>query len=175
MERAVTLSDGRQITLRHVLTPGDAGRIIKFHGVVYAWEHQLGAKFEGYVAATVGEFAVRYDPEGSRERVWLASPRGEKELIGCCALLDAGISGAQFRWFLIDPSFRRVGLGKLLLGEAVEFARLSGYPRMFLYTSDFLPPAAKLYENMGFELVDEIPRTDWEVPFMEQKYMLEFA
>ncbi len=175
MEQRISLRDGRQIEVRNSLGPGDAGRVIMFHGEIYGREHNLGPKFEGYVAYTVGKFAEGYDASADTQRIWLASPAGSRDLAGCCALLDAGEQGAQFRWFLVDPAYRGAGLGRNLVMQAVEFARNAGYPRIFLYTSDFLPPAAKLYLSLGFSLAEQHPYTGWEIPFTEQKYLLELT
>ncbi len=172
MEQGIALRDGRRVFVRSSLEPGDVGRIITFHGEVYSREHGLGQKFEGYVGRTVGKFGETYDPQGDRQRIWLASPPGSRELAGCCAVLDCADEGAQFRWFLVSPVYRSAGLGRLLLEQALDFTRQAGYACIFLYTADFLPPAGMLYRSLGFSLVEEIPFDGWEVPFTQQKYQL---
>ncbi len=175
MKTSVTLRDGRTVEVRRRLLPGDAGRIIQFHGDVYDRECGFGTRFEGYVAVTVGEFAVRHTPDAPGERIWIASPPGTLDPVGCCALLDAGEGQAQFRWFLIRPDYRGTGLGRLLLEDSIAFARQSGYRRIFLYTSDFLLPAAALYQSCGFVLADRQRAEGWEVPFTEHKYVLDLT
>jgi len=172
---------GITISLRHRLLPGDLGRIITFHGTTYAREHGLGSLFESYVAQTVGEFATRprkseegsfIDASSNREKIWLLSEEDKPELVGCCALIDGGENRAQFRWFLLDSRYRGLGIGKQLLQETLDFARSGGYREVFLFTGDFLLPAANLYRSMGFRLVEEHLFDKWEVPNHEQKYVL---
>lgn len=167
--------------LRNRLFPGDAGRVISFHGEIYGREHGLGPVFEGYVAKTVGDFALRQtgaagegenETSGGAEKIWLLSLEGSLDLTGCCAVIDGGDGRAQFRWFLIDPLFRGFGLGEDLLEQAIDFSRSAEYRELFLFTGDFLPPAARLYRKKGFILTDEKPFTDWEMAFNEQRYSL---
>ncbi|MFP4267281.1 MAG: GNAT family N-acetyltransferase [Spirochaetaceae bacterium] len=185
--------DNRAVYLRNRLFPGDVGRVISFHGEIYGREHGLGPVFEGYVAKTVGDFALRHTgtagrtdaakkgndgvngndkASGRAEKIWLLSQEGSLDLVGCCAVIDAGEGKAQFRWFLIDPLFRGFGLGGRLLERAIDFARSVGYRELFLFTGDFLPSAAHLYRKKGFTLTDEKPFTDWEMHFNEQRYSL---
>lgn len=173
MDQRITLKHNQILDIRHTLLPGDQGRMISFHGEVYSREHQLGKKFEGYVAETIGAFARCWDEEQSHQRVWLASPPGSLELAACCAVLHYSDEEAQFRWFLVDPAYRGSGLGRYLLEDARTFAHEAGYQRMFLLTSDFLPPAAALYRSIGMKLVEETPYDGWEVPFHEQRYELD--
>ena len=172
MERIV-LKGGEVLILRRTLNPGDAGRIVSFHGEVYAREHGMGPMFEGYVAVTVGEFAQRQGGGNTKEQALLISREGAAELIGCCAVIDAGDQAAQFRWFLVDTPWRGLGLGRQLLRRAIEFARTCGYRRVFLYTGDFLPEAAGLYLSEGFILTESHPFAGWELHFTEQKYELD--
>ncbi len=172
---------GKTIFLRHSLLPGDLGRIITFHAELYHREHGLGPLFEGYVAKTMGDFAAHRrspdtgeyaDGSSKRERIWLLSEENSTDLVGCCAIIDGGENRAQFRWFLLEPRYRGAGLGRKLLQDAVDFARMGGYEEVFLLTGDFLPPAGRLYHSMGFRITEEHPFDGWEVPNNEQKYVL---
>src|SRR5262249_58556699 len=110
------------ITLRTELRPGDLGAIIYLHGSIYARERGFDSTFEAYVAGPLAEFVCSPSP---RQRLWIAE-RGER-IVGCVAIVPASDSTAQLRWFLVDPSARGVGLGKRLLGEALDFCRGGGY------------------------------------------------
>jgi len=71
------------VTLRHDLRPGDLGRIIGLHAVVYAREQGYDVSFEAYVAKTIGE------------RSW---PLSERDLRGRGlgrALVDEGLAFAR--------------------------------------------------------------------------------
>src|SRR5262249_34915291 len=102
------------ITLRHCLKPGDLGSVIRHHGMVYAREYGFAPTFEAYVAGPLAEF-IR--SRSDRDRLWIAE-RGES-LVGSIAIVGTSANEAQLRWFLVEPSSRRMGLGRGLLREAV--------------------------------------------------------
>src|SRR5579885_2218139 len=110
---------GEAVVLRTDPRPGDLGRVLHLHGVVYAREMGLDLTFEGYVAATLGHFAEPTDL--ARERLWLAETRDR--LVGSVAIIQSTEEMAQLRWLLVDPAFRGRGLGARLVREAVAFAR----------------------------------------------------
>jgi len=78
------------VTLRHELRPGDLGRVVSFHGIVYAREHGFDSTFEAYVAAGLAGFVT-----GQRQgdRLWLAER--ETTLVGCIAIVGCGSAEAQ--------------------------------------------------------------------------------
>lgn len=63
--------------------------------------------------------------------------------------LESGI--CELRKMYLDPRFRRRGLGKLLLEDAMKRARGLGYAVMVLETASVLTEAVALYESHGFE------------------------
>jgi ribosomal protein S18 acetylase RimI-like enzyme len=157
---------GDAFVLRTDLRPGDLGRILHLHGIVYAQEMGLDLTFEGYVAGTLAHFSRPTDP--ARERLWLAEAGGR--LAGSVAIIRNTEEVAQFRWLLVDPAFRGRGIGRRLVQEAVSFARGAGYRSVFLETLKELPVAAALYRAAGFELVQEVVRLLWGRRLTDQKY-----
>jgi ribosomal protein S18 acetylase RimI-like enzyme len=157
---------GDAIVLRTDLRPGDLGRVLHLHGVVYAQEMGLDLTFEGYVAGTLAHFARATDP--TRERLWLAEAGGR--LVGSVAIITNAEEVGQLRWLLVDPEFRGRGLGARLVREAVAFAREAGYRSVFLETLKELPVAAALYRTAGFELVEEEARRLWGREVTDQRY-----
>lgn len=155
-------------TLRHDIQPGDLGAIVRLHGVVYAREYGFDPTFEAYVAGPLADCVLH---PSERNRIWIAE-RGEN-LIGCVAIVGASDAEAQLRWFLVDPSARGLGLGKLLLHEAILFARQSGYESIFLWTVNALTAAAKLYRDAGFAKAEEKPGRLWGVDVVEERYLRE--
>jgi GNAT superfamily N-acetyltransferase len=153
------------LTLRHDLRPGDLGAVVSLHGTIYAREYGFDPTFEAYVAGPLAAFVL--SPRG---RLWLAERGGR--LVGCVAIVGLSDREAQLRWFLVDPSARGAGLGRRLLGEAVEFARQSGYVSLSLWTVSALTAAARLYRSAGFERVEEKPGRRWGVMVVEERYRL---
>lgn len=58
----------------------------------------------------------------------------------------------QKMYFL--PQVRGLGLARDLALRAMEFARQQGFQRCYLETTGSLTRAIKLYESLGFELID---------------------
>jgi GNAT superfamily N-acetyltransferase len=157
------------VTVRHDLRPGDLGRVVALHAVLYAREHAFDHTFEGYVAETVGQFAVRFRP--ARDRLWLAEI--EDRLVGSIAIVGKDDAAAQLRWFLLDPDVRGVGLGRRLLGDALAFCRSAVYRSVFLWTIHPLTAAARLYEAHGFRKTEAKPVAAlWGALLSEERYDL---
>lgn len=147
-------------------TSGDYGWAIERHGVIYAAEYSWGASFEGLVAELFGSFARLHDPE--RERCWIAELGGER--VGCVFVVEREPAVAQLRCLLVDPKARGHGVGKALVEACVEFARSAGYSRMMLWTNRGLDSARKIYESVGFNLVEEQPHRDFGPELIGQNW-----
>ena len=157
-------------TIRHEMRPGDLGRILYLHGTLYAAEYGWDHTFEVYVVGPLAAFALRKDP---RERIWLVE--AENRVYGCIAIVGSAESegsAAQLRWFLLHPRLRGQGLGRNLLGQALEFARRVGYRSVHLSTARDLVAAAALYREAGFQLTEEVTHPMWGQDVCEQKYDL---
>lgn len=83
---------------------------------------------------------------------------------------------AQLRWFLVDPLYRGLGLGRRLLTAAMDFVRqCSEYRSIYLDTTSDLHQAIGLYERLGFQKVKETPNPLWREGLMELEYSMELA
>jgi GNAT superfamily N-acetyltransferase len=157
------------VTIRHDLHPGDLGRLIELHGVLYATEYGLDHTFEAYVAEGVGQFGRGY--ELGRDRLWLAELDGR--LVGTIAIARREGGEAQLRWFLLHPDARGRGLGRRLVEDAVAFCREASCRSIFLWTVDPLTTAARLYASVGFRKTEVKPRAAlWGSVLWEERYDL---
>lgn len=163
------MSERGDVSVRIELEPGDIGRIVELHGEMYARELGWGVAFEAYVAEGIGRFVREADADA--DRVWIAEDRGR--LVGSIAIAARPGRAAQLRYFLVAGGYRGSGLGRRLLDDALTFCRDRGYDSVFLWTAAGLDAAAHLYRQAGFEMVAEVPETEWGRTVTRQRYQLE--
>jgi RimJ/RimL family protein N-acetyltransferase len=155
--------------IRRELRPGDAEAIVALHERLYPAEHQRNGAFVAAVAESVAAAVERGWPAGGG--VWIVERDGK--VAGSVALTDEGDGVGKIRWVLLEPALRGAGLGRRLIGEAVDRARELGMRRLELDTFSALRAAAKLYRDAGFRVVGARERSDWGPTITYQQYELE--
>jgi DNA-binding MarR family transcriptional regulator/N-acetylglutamate synthase-like GNAT family acetyltransferase len=158
-------SNGAEVILREPRS-GDYGWAIERHGVIYKTQFGWGTRFEGLVAELFGRFATSHDP--ARERCWIAELDGER--VGCVFVVQREPRVAQLRCLLVEPKARGKGVGAKLVNECISFAQSAGYERMMLWTNKGLNSARKIYESVGFQLIEEQTHEDFGVPLVGQNW-----
>lgn len=153
------------------LAPGDLGWVIGRNGSIYADEYGWNLDFEGLVARIVAEFHDGFTP--GRERAWIAEVDGARA--GCVFCCDRGDDVAQLRVLLVEPWARGLGVGTRLVDECIAFARAAGYRRMMLWTNDILTAARRIYERVGFTLVEEDNHHSFGRDLVGQNWELELG
>jgi len=180
IERMLEDSPGRSSRTPYLLRQhqaGDMGWVVSRHGALYAQEYGWDLTFEALVARIAADFLERFDP--SRERCWIAER--EAVNVGCVFLVQsrdevtqkprAGV--AQLRMLLVEPAARGLGIGERLVDECTRYARAAGYRTIRLWTNSVLTTARKIYEKVGYRLVESAPHRSfgrhligeiWELP-----------
>ena len=160
--------DAHNITLRTELKPGDIGYVIHLHGKLYGKEYAFGIGFEAYVAQGMLEFYRQYDPV--KDRVWICEDAGR--IVGFLLLMHREEDAAQLRYFILEPAYRGLGLGKRLMGLYMEHLRKAGYRSSYLWTTHEQTVAVSLYKRYGFILAEEKESDGFGKLLYEQKYEL---
>jgi ribosomal protein S18 acetylase RimI-like enzyme len=157
-----------EVEIRMDLRPGDLGYVTYMHGHLYQQEYNYGIGFEAYVAQGFYEFYQNLNKD--LDRVWIAEHRGK--IVGFLLLMHREPGEAQLRYFILDPGYRGIGLGKKLSLLYMEYLMKKGYKRSYLWTTHELFAAANIYRKMGFRLTEEIASEAFGKPLKEQRYDL---
>ncbi|TAE26515.1 MAG: GNAT family N-acetyltransferase [Cytophagales bacterium] len=157
------------LIIRHDLQPGDIGLVVTHHARWYKPEFDYDHRFEGYVARTMGEFVIAYNRQN--DRLWMVEDAGQ--FVGCIAIVGRPGNCGQLRWFLLHEQYRGRGLGKYLIGLALDFCRERGFDSVYLLTTNDQLIAHRLYGRSGFVLTHEDePTAPWGPVVREQRYEL---
>lgn len=157
------------IVIRTNIKPGDMGKIIHLHGVLYAQEHGFDHTFEPYVAEPLSAFVKR---QMERERIWVVEK--DTKVVGSIAIVRATDQQAQLRWLILSPEARGLGIGRVLVERSLSFCKSCGYESVFLWTVDELRAAKRLYESMGFVRGEEKTHRIWGKSITEVRYDIRF-
>ncbi len=164
MNASPTLDD---IVIRTELKSGDLGYVTYLHGKLYNKEYGYDLGFESYVAKSLSEFYNQYNPRNNR--VWFCEHN--HKIIGFLFLMSRG-DAAQLRYFLIEPEYRGIGLGKKLMDLYFEFLKKCEYRKSYLLTTHELPTASHIYVSYGFKLTEQYESSAFGKPLIEQRYEL---
>jgi len=147
----------------------DIDYLTHLHGVLYVSEYGYDQTFEAYVAAGLAEFLKSFNPK--KDRMWLAEV--DDQIIGVIAVVRHSELVAQLRWFLVHPDYRRRGLGSKLMKKALEFCKECKYKIVFLWTTNDLHAAGRLYTCAGFKKVEDKTHEIWGKRTTEERYELQ--
>ena len=148
--------------------PGDMGWVVARHGALYPAEYGWDIRIEGLTAEIVAAFLKNFD--SARERCWIAEMNGEP--VGSVFLVRDKDKVARLRLLIVDPRARGLGIGKRLVEECILFAREAGYRKITLWTHGVLKAARAIYQQAGFELVEEWVHDEFGKPEASETWEL---
>jgi ribosomal protein S18 acetylase RimI-like enzyme/DNA-binding MarR family transcriptional regulator len=161
--------------------PGVLARTLEMHLDFYYPKNGWGREFEVSLSNGLGDLLKRLDKPVNQ--VWSAvvstpaqDPRvSPVERVVGVVYVDGecfGVEGvARLRAFIVDGSTRGLGVGKKLLGAAMEFVKEVGFRECHLSTLRSLTVARRLYESVGFEEAGEVWFEEFGKGVMELKYV----
>lgn len=76
--------------------------------------------------------------------------RHENQIVGCCALVDAGDGSAEIKRMFVDPQARGLKIGRKLLEHIESHGRDVGLSAIRLETGIYQPEAIGLYKAAGY-------------------------
>lgn len=132
---------------------GDMGWIVHRQAVLYAQEYGWNSEYEALVAEIVAKFLREHNP--AYERCWIAEK--DEKIVGSVFIVRQDETTAKLRLLYVDPCARGLGIGSRLVDECLHFCRQVGYKKMMLWTNSVLTGARKIYDNAGFQLIEEEP------------------
>ncbi|MEO7176030.1 MAG: GNAT family N-acetyltransferase [Saprospiraceae bacterium] len=88
--------------------------------------------------------------------------------IGCYRRI--GDDTAEIKRMYVNPSFRGIGAGRVMVQHLLASARQAGYKKIRLDTIKFMFVAHALYKSMGFREIDAYPES--EIPEQFRPYLL---
>lgn len=150
--------------------PGTIGRIAELHSTYYYEYWQFGLYFEAKVATELSEFLQRYDK--SRDGIWIATVNSRVEGSVVIDGIRAETEGAHLRWFIMSHALRGKGVGRKLINRAIDFCKIKGYKKIYLWTFEGLNAARHLYEDVGFKLIKQQSGVQWGTTVNEQYFEL---
>ncbi len=135
--------------------PGEYGWIVQVHGQYYAEKFGWYGEFECIVAQIIVDYLRSEEPD--KQACFIAEYNSHP--VGCIVLMKTNDLEGKLRVLFVSESVRGKGIGRLLVKSLVEQARLIGYKRLSLWTTDNQKAARALYEKVGFSLVSQTPNT----------------
>lgn len=87
-----------------------------------------------------------------QNRLWVAIDGGDR--IAGFAMVDFADGQAYLVEVDVLPEYGRQGIGRRLVGAAIDWARSKGFDSLWLITFAHLPWNAPFYEKLGFSIVD---------------------
>ena len=143
--------------------------VIRRHIEIYSEEYGLTTDiWKNYVKEGVQQLADNFD--SNKDCMYIIDYKGVPS--GCIAITHTDAKTAQLRFFFIDASLRKMGLGRRMMELAIDFCREKKYEQVFLWTFSGLEAARYLYSKYGFNITQTHENNEWGKAIIEEKWEL---
>lgn len=112
-----------------------------------------------YTIVDVPPYLKHYGPEEVEPDSYVANSDriiffayAEDELAGQIRVLKYWNAYAYVDDIAVEPAYRGQGVGRALMGRAIEWAKANGFPGLMLETQNNNVAGCRLYASCGFEL-----------------------
>jgi ribosomal protein S18 acetylase RimI-like enzyme len=114
----------------------------------YATSLHFDLDFQNFREELAGLPGGYAPPEGRLLLAW-----DQDQAAGCVALKKIDREICEMKRLYVRPSFRRLGVGRILALAIIREARKIGYCRMRLDTVPSMKDAQALYDSLGFQKI----------------------
>ncbi|MCX6206314.1 MAG: GNAT family N-acetyltransferase [Bacteroidetes bacterium] len=94
----------------------------------------------------------------------------EGKVCGLGSLKSINPEIAEIKRMYVDPTFRRIGAGRVILESLISEAKKAGYKKIRLDSPRFMEAAHALYRSFGFKDIPVYPEV--EIPEEFRQYLL---
>ena len=155
----------REVTIREA-KPGEMGIVASRQSAFAMDELELDGTYEAALFDEMTQFLK--NQVNGKGRAWVADYCGS--IVGSLAVDHAADKTAVLRWFLVDQEFRRMGIGKRLMEEALKFCSENSYRKVQAWAFTELRFARRLFETYGFSPSKEENITAWGADLKTQRW-----
>lgn len=134
---------------RHRL--GDIGLVIHHNAAQCAADYGWNAEFEQLLCEEAAKFIHDFDE--TREGGWVVEI--DARMVGAVFLRKHAQDTGMICLLYVSPMARGMGLGALLLKEAIAFGRAAGYKKLQMETQSAASFVQALFKKTGLTLVSE--------------------
>ena len=99
------------------------------------------------------------------DHVWVVRQGGE---IAGALVIIATADRCLLDNVAVSPGYSGMGIGKLLVGFAEQWARANDYPEIVLYTHEVMTENLDMYQAWGYEVFDRLSEKGFERIYMRK-------
>ena len=164
------------VEIRAIKLPDDLELVRKLWTDYLTWGNEMMQKVYGVhphnptkiVEQDINQIDKYLPPNG---HVFLALIENKACGIGCLNSISEEVG--ELKRMFVDPSFRKLGVGKAILQSIINTAKERGHKKVRLNTPKFMETAHSLYGTFGFKPISVYPEVEITEDFREYLLFME--